>query len=374
MDPITPNLQTPPITPPTPKPSMLPLILSIFLIISLAGIGILVYQNKQLQKQISTLRPQPTPSPTPTPPADPAANWKTYSNEQFGFSIRYPSEWQVQESHNRLLHAPFYGGKTSDTVKFYSDNAYIQFSSNFVYNDGTPSATQVKKEQITISGKNATKTTYTLPNQRQETTFVDIEISNANPYRIKEIFPSVESSLIDQILSTFKFLSQTSDPEGRFCGGIVPKLPQNICPDGYTCKEENNYPDAGGVCVKTQQGGEGNLKATVMRSPTCPGAQKPGEICEAPVTNETFNIFRVESTQTIQPKTKQDIRDSAEGLVKKQTVTTDAAGQFTVTLEAGSYQIRNTVSGIGKDIGNRDFTIVAGQTTTQRFTIDTGIR
>lgn len=38
--------------------------------------------------------------------------------------------------------------------------------------------------------------------------------------------------------------------EGKFCGGIAGNLPQNQCSDGYTCKLDGNYPDAGGICIK----------------------------------------------------------------------------------------------------------------------------
>lgn len=36
-------------------------------------------------------------------------------------------------------------------------------------------------------------------------------------------------------------------PEGSFCGGIAAIM----CPDGYKCKYDGNYPDASGSCVKT---------------------------------------------------------------------------------------------------------------------------
>ncbi|MFA4827169.1 MAG: hypothetical protein WC596_02895 [Candidatus Shapirobacteria bacterium] len=34
--------------------------------------------------------------------------------------------------------------------------------------------------------------------------------------------------------------------EGRFCGGIAGIL----CSEGYECKLDGNYPDAGGKCLK----------------------------------------------------------------------------------------------------------------------------
>lgn len=42
---------------------------------------------------------------------------------------------------------------------------------------------------------------------------------------------------------------------GQFCGGIAGVS----CPSGYYCKLDGSYPDAGGVCVKTQSGGKGGF-------------------------------------------------------------------------------------------------------------------
>ena len=35
-------------------------------------------------------------------------------------------------------------------------------------------------------------------------------------------------------------------PEGQFCGGFAGTL----CPEGYECQLEGDYPDASGVCIK----------------------------------------------------------------------------------------------------------------------------
>lgn len=44
---------------------------------------------------------QPTPTPTPaavvTPTPDATANWKTYTNTEYGYSIKYPTDWVVLE-------------------------------------------------------------------------------------------------------------------------------------------------------------------------------------------------------------------------------------------------------------------------------------
>lgn len=47
-------------------------------------------------------------------------------------------------------------------------------------------------------------------------------------------------------LESYTNNSQDSSPQAHFCGGIA----GISCPEGYKCKLEGNYPDAGGVCVK----------------------------------------------------------------------------------------------------------------------------
>jgi len=38
--------------------------------------------------------------------------------------------------------------------------------------------------------------------------------------------------------------------EGKMCGGFAANLLEMQCPSGYTCKSEDDYPDAAGICVK----------------------------------------------------------------------------------------------------------------------------
>lgn len=101
---------------------------------------------------------------------------------------------------------------------------------------------------------------------------------------------------------------------------------------------------------------KGTLEATVMRSPTCPGAQKLGEVCEAPIANGIYRVIRPSDNEVVQ------------------TVTTDKNGKFAISLAVGAYQLQSPTTGIGKNIGNPDFTITSGKTTIQQFDIDTGIR
>lgn len=82
---------------------------------------------------------------------------------------------------------------------------------------------------------------------------------------------------------------------------------------------------------------------------------RPGDNCEGPYSNHTLDLINIADKKTI-------------------TVKTDKDGKFTVALNAGSYKLQNTTTGIGKDIKNPTFIITAGKTTNQRFDIDSGIR
>lgn len=140
-----------------------------------------------------------------------------------------------------------------------------------------------------------------------------------------------------------------------FCGGIA-AIP---CPSGFSCKLDGTYPDAGGKCETNT--GEGTLKGTVIKSPTCAGPQRVGQICEAPYPNGEFILYREEGRGNVH-------------LVEIKSVKTDSLGKFTTNLEPGNYKLKNLKSGIGNDVTNNDINIVAGKTTTITFNIDTGIR
>jgi len=64
-------------------------------ILILAGAVFGIY--KYAQKQIPL---EPTEGPTPeiaTPTPDPIVDWKTYTNTKYGYSIKYPQEWFIEE-------------------------------------------------------------------------------------------------------------------------------------------------------------------------------------------------------------------------------------------------------------------------------------
>lgn len=124
MDPNT-QPQPTPDTPVSPVPPVIPtavegslggvtkknfpllhLILVLLFLSASAATAFLYLQNQSLNSQLASLTqlsvevtPTPLTSPEPTAQAgapDPTSDWKTYTNTQYRYSIKYPSDWRTQ--------------------------------------------------------------------------------------------------------------------------------------------------------------------------------------------------------------------------------------------------------------------------------------
>lgn len=122
---------------------------------------------------------------------------------------------------------------------------------------------KTKKTDLMISDAPATKCEYTFIGQAlmgPAKNFTQISIPSKNI--LITLSDENYQTLFDQILSTFRFIGPSeasaeedkfidqSTAEGKFCGGIAANLPENQCPEGFSCKLDGKYPDAGGVCTK----------------------------------------------------------------------------------------------------------------------------
>ncbi len=204
-----------PVPPQKPKISLLTGMIALVLIL-LASTGYFAFQNYQLRKEISQL--QSSPSPTPTP--DPTANWKTYTDNQLRFSIKYPETFKV----DYIQTQPYLDRK----ITWYTMDKQIdtyQGDGPVVKNKSTSNITngalRFELEYRDIGGDKAHQSImYQIPNPSSKTEndkYITFSLSpipvlqtveETNKYIKTKGYITLDSDSIktfDQILSTFKF-------------------------------------------------------------------------------------------------------------------------------------------------------------------------
>src|SRR3990172_4594972 len=128
---------------------ILPIILAL---IVFAGIGFYAYKKRQI-------RPTPTPSSTPT--VDVTANWKTYVNKNFSFSVKYNPTFipdEITGSVQQLALISFGTMKNNGFDVEVSTGDSIDYYKYQIIDHVTQKID--KEEKISVDGVAATKLTY----------------------------------------------------------------------------------------------------------------------------------------------------------------------------------------------------------------------
>ncbi len=169
-------------------------------------------------------------------PADETADWKTYRNEEYGFGVRYPPSWsfdakkalsvnlpdqsrnfiQVNISNGvkgrqdesmsrcqpRIAAIVYQIGKLRDNQKNFEEFVNFQIENP---ERGPPPVVKPKLIPATIGGHNALKIEEVVDNCEAEFYYVDQDADNYTTisFIVEE---NNDKLVIDQILSTFKFL------------------------------------------------------------------------------------------------------------------------------------------------------------------------
>jgi len=168
----------------------------------------------QPQSQVVTSQPSPTPTSSPAPTiTDETANWKTYTDNERGFLLKYPPDWDnafdycstpVNANSNEL------SANCIKTVIFTSDipSENADLGRDLVLTSTT---------NIKISGYNAKREIFSLPDDNTPDTYQVWIYKNNKPFILWLSYIGVNTSkkqadafvnILNKILSTFKFLDK----------------------------------------------------------------------------------------------------------------------------------------------------------------------
>ncbi len=163
------------------------------------------------------------------------SDWQTYRNEEFGFEVKYPNGWIVK---NNFLYSPeMYnareGGSYSLFIKV--DNSFDSIDA-FLGNNKECKDSVIK---FTINNQQAVKYTDICKYQNPKMTIIKVGDKMVESFSYSF---SNELETINQILSTFKFIDQTSDWQTyrneEF--GFEVKYPENDSLSKYKIKQIGN--------------------------------------------------------------------------------------------------------------------------------------
>ncbi len=179
------------------------------------------------------------------------ANWKTYTNNKFGFTIQYPENWEI-EGDNPIKVDIVISSLDNSSNLIISPIAEARFST-----DRNRDKKLANGTLRTVGGRTAKEYKENIEDEFTDVFVRDIQLEDINglnwtkPNEISYWVDTSQPSLVkifDQILSTFKFTDQSQT--GQVCGGPV----LEPCPSGYICKtttiKSGDSEETSGECIK----------------------------------------------------------------------------------------------------------------------------
>jgi len=147
--------------------------------------------------------------PSPPPPAgeeDQFKDWKTYRNEEYGFEVKYPKDWSVNPTSDKVIIDFLPADKNPmKAIQIFIDSNPQQLSLGEFY-DGKPGVELVNSatggySSLGIDGKSATRFKDVLG-----LVTIDVVVIPLNKINIRIEEGIDNREIFNQILSTFKFI------------------------------------------------------------------------------------------------------------------------------------------------------------------------
>lgn len=201
-----------PQTPSNQKPfnfkKVLVIVIAAAVLIGLVVVLFLILQPKESETgQVTTKKTTPSAKvATPSVEKDKTADWKTYENKEYSYSLKFPKSWYaatetktVSQENNIVYHYYSVSNEKDPSVEVKDEVMVIR------YLEGDPCAAMtIKKTNVTVSGYQGQRSNcyqkgklkvslFSFPDTEKEEWFL-VAYFNKDP------------ELVEEIISTFKFL------------------------------------------------------------------------------------------------------------------------------------------------------------------------
>lgn len=169
----------------------------------------LVDNNTNTTQPLNTNNQKPANNATPTP-TDETATWKTYKNTNYGYEVKYPSEWKITSAHQSIISFgdTFTIGTECIDGRGFPEDAVSQ-SKKVTYNGRVFIINKVYvqdgKKLFEYTATTEFPTNYRASNPSSELPADYYQTACKVVGFYVNVNKNVTDSLIEQILSTFKF-------------------------------------------------------------------------------------------------------------------------------------------------------------------------
>ncbi len=221
----------------------------------LAVAGYLVIKSQIAVAPVQSPTPLSTASSSVLP--DETAGWKTYTNTEWGFSISYPSTYQIDDNHfkkerpyykNLVTIVPVPNTSFGPSLSISVVNDFGEYNPRYVtdlrdYVGTAYSSSRYEITPVNIGDNNG----YQIDDVSDPSIQPRHIILRDQSGVIYDLFLPADSADLNMAVSTFRFTSPVAGP-GESCGGLRMNPP--VCMDGYHCVYDGKVIDGDGKCIK----------------------------------------------------------------------------------------------------------------------------
>jgi len=224
-------------------------IILFFGVLLLAFVAFQFYQTRTL-KPTSKITPSPTPtiniSDTSTPD-EIGTSWKTYTNTKYGYSIKYPEDWNINSSNPSAINLSFNIKYSSESgypnsgasINIDSERSNLLNLEDFYKQIASNKFTKINsRSDIKIDGLDALLLNV---NQLEAPPGMDVHFIKSDIHYTIQFWQidTNQSKTFDQILSTFRFtdVSDSNSLNSNLCEIGKEYVSDNINPNPCQCSD-----------------------------------------------------------------------------------------------------------------------------------------